>query len=346
LKQGFIWALFTDKFRIMKNLFITILLAVFTCAAQAQIVTEKNLRDVGYGEKKLKKAPKKVFINQFSVNYQILSSSTEASSKSKSQMSVGLVGIELEDMQEITENAYELVVNKLTQAGFEIVESEEAGQTELYSDWVRLEGGTPSQAQLIGYVSTTPENFNYYVKKVKESGRTKGAYLVDITPKLSKELGDIPIFEANVNFQYVTIEGDTYFNDATRMKGTVNYQIPDKAVAQSAEGFFGAKIETSPTLVRFVWKGGAAGLGALTILSIAPKKKIEIPGVIEQKKFKQYASPNASYSTSYSSIVSRKEIEVTHQVKADREAFRAKTQQALNEYLTAVVDSFIASANR
>jgi hypothetical protein len=319
---------------------------MFIWSAQAQIVTEKNLDDVGYGEKKLKKAPKKVFINQFLINYQILSSSTETSTKAQTQMSVALEGIELEDMQEITDKAYLLVVQKLEQAGFEIVKAEEAGNTELYSDWTSIEGGTPSQAQLLGYVSTSPENFDFYVKKVKESGKRKGAFLLDITPKLSKELGDIPVFEANVNFQYVTIEGKTYFNDATRMKGKVNYQIPQKAIAKSAEGFFGAKIETSPTLVRFVWKGGAAGLGALSILAIAPKKKIEIPGVMEEKKFKEYASPNISYNTSYSSIVSRKEIEVTHIVKADREAFKTKTQQALNEYLTAVVDSFIENANR
>ncbi len=158
-------------------------------------------------------------------------------------------------------------------------------------------------------------------------------------------MGDIPVFEANVNFQYVTIEGETYFNDATKMKGVVNYQIPQTAIAKSAEGIFGAKIETNPTMVRFVWKGGLAGAGALSILAMTPKNKIEIPGVMEQRKFKEYASPNVSYNTSYSSMVSRKEIEVTHQVKADRAAFKLKTQQALNEYLSAVVDAFIANSN-
>jgi len=45
------------------------------------------------------------------------------------------------------------------------------------------------------------------------------------------------------------------------------------------------------------------------------------------------------------SYTNNKELEVSHQVKADPAAFKAKTQQALNEYLNLVVDNFIASLN-
>ncbi len=146
----------------MKKYYFTVLLAMLICVAHGQIVTEKNLDNAGYGEKKLKKAPKKVFINQFFINYQVLSSSSEASTKAKTQMSVGLTGVEVEDFQEITDNAYDLVIEKLTKAGFEIVMADAAGEMEFYSDWTRLKGGTPSQAQLLGYISTAPEKFDYY----------------------------------------------------------------------------------------------------------------------------------------------------------------------------------------
>jgi hypothetical protein len=39
------------------------------------------------------------------------------------------------------------------------------------------------------------------------------------------------------------------------------------------------------------------------------------------------------------------ELEVSHQVKADRAAYKAKTQQAINEFLSITIDNFISSLN-
>ncbi|TXE11196.1 hypothetical protein [Algoriphagus aquimarinus] len=332
----------------MKN-YLLILAFFFCTMVQGQIVTSKNVSDNSYGEKKLKDAPKKVYLNQFFVNYQLIAASSEASAggKTKAEMAVGMTGVEIADMQEITNNAYAMVVKKLQDAGIEIVNSAEAGNTEFYSDWTKMTGGTPSKAQLIGYVSTAPAGFDFYVKKVDSKGKTKGTFL-DTTPKLSKELGDIPVFEANICFQFVTIEGNSsYVTDATKMKGVVQYQMPEVAIAKSAEGIFGSKIETSRVAARVVWKGGMNGAGANTILSYSPKGGIEIPGVMEEKKFKEYVTPDRSYNTTYAGVAytNDKELEVSHQVKADRAAYKTKTQQALNEYLSLVVDNFIASLN-
>lgn len=332
----------------MKNYLL--ILTFFVCSlAQGQIVTDKNIKDNSYGEKKLKDAPKKIYLNQFSVNYQLVAASSEASSggKTRAEMAVGMVGVEIDVMQEITNNAYAMVVKKLQDAGIEIVNSAEAEQTEFYSDWTKMTGGTPSKAQLVGYVSTVPEGFNYFVKKIDNKGKTKGTFL-DTTPKLSKEMGDIPVFEANISFQFVTIEGNSsYVTDATKMKGVVDYQLPESAIAKSAEGIFGSKIEVSPVVARIVWKGGMNGAGANSILSYSPKGSVQIPGVLEQKKFKEYVTPDRSYNTTYAGVsyTNNKELEVSHQVKADPVAFKEKTQQALNEFLSLVVDNFIASLN-
>ena len=332
----------------MKNALLILAFFVFTMA-QGQIVTDKNISDNSYGEKKLKDAPKKVYLNQFVVNYQLVAASSESSTtgKTSAAMAVGMTGVQPDVMQEITNNAYAMVVKKLQDAGIEIVSSEEAGQTEFYSDWTKMTGGTPSKAQLIGYVSTTPIGFDYYVKKITNKGKTKGTFL-DTTPALSKDLGDIPVFEANVSFQFVTIEGNSsYVTEATKMKGVVNYQLPESASAQSAEGIFGSKMEISPVLARIVWKGGMNGAGANSILHYSPKGGVEISGVMEEKKFKEYVAPNVSYNTNYAGVsyINDKELEVSHQVKADPQVYKEKTQQALNEFLSLVVDKFIASLN-
>lgn len=91
----------------MKNYLL--ILTLFVCTlAQGQIVTDKNIRDNSYGEKKLKDAPKKIYLNQFLVNYQLVAASSEASTggKTRAEMAVGMVGVEIDVMQEITNNAY------------------------------------------------------------------------------------------------------------------------------------------------------------------------------------------------------------------------------------------------
>lgn len=313
--------------------------------AQAQLVTDKEIKSGGYGEKKMKKAPKKVYINRFFVNYQVLSSSSEISNKAKTSMTVGLNGIEPEDMQQITDNAYKMVTDKLTAAGFELVGADEAAGIDKFEGWERLQGGTPSTAQVFGFVSTAPTGYDFFVKGIKKSGKNKKS-IFDGTPAISKDLGDIPVFEANVNFQYVTIEGKTMINSATQLKGVVNYEMPPAAIGQSATGVFGSKVESVPTSARFVWKGGAPGAGAMSIVYLYPKKAVDIPGVVEKKKFKEYTS-NSNYMGSFGAMLisDRKDVKVSHQVKADRAAYIEKTQQTLNEYLSMVVDAFIANAN-
>lgn len=82
-------------------------------------------------------------------------------------------------------------------------------------------------------------------------------------------------------------------------------------------------------------------------MAFSSKGKIEIPSVVEKRKFKAYVTRGRSSATSYSGIIytNKKELEVSHQLKADLEAFQSKTQQALNEYLSHVVDQFIVTLN-
>jgi len=48
--------------------------------------------------------------------------------------------------------------------GYEIVSADKAAGVEAYADWERLSGGTPSKAQLVGYLSTAPASYDFFVK--------------------------------------------------------------------------------------------------------------------------------------------------------------------------------------
>ncbi len=138
-----------------------------------------------------------------------------------------------------------------------------------------------------------------------------------------------------------------YLMESSKVKVKVDFKIPATAVAQSKKGWAGqGSLETSPTLARFVYEGRAPGLGAESIIAYSPKKDIDIPGVVEEKKFKEYtANPNQPYSN-YASlgILVDKDVKVSHWVKADTEAYLAKAEKALNGYLDFMVEKLLDSS--
>lgn len=332
----------------MKSLFTLLMMTLAISISSGQIVTDKNLGSFGYGEKKMKKAPMEVFVHRFSVHYQVLSSGaqTSTSGKTRAEMAVALDGVTPDIMQRITDNAYKRMVDKLEAAGY-VVKTADQVEAEMFSDWIRVEGGEYSMNQLMGFVSTMPTGQPYLIKGIDKKGKAKSNFF-DVTPKISKQVGDIPVLEANINFQFVTIEGNSFINEASKLKGIVSYEIPESAIAQSADGLLGnGSIATAPTIMRIIWKGGAPGAGALSNYTYIPKKGIEIPGVVESKKFKEYVSPSYNYNNNpYSSLVFsvKKDLDVSHVVKTDAKAYEEQTQQALNEYIDKVVDTFIENS--
>ncbi len=330
-----------------------LVLAAFTMAPVEPLITEKSLSKSGYGEKKMKKAPKKVFINSFFVNYQLIAGAqaTSISGHSKTGMTVALNGVEANQLQEVTNKAYQRFTKKLKDNGYEIVTADKAGETELYTDWQRLQGGTPSKAQLVGYLSTAPADYDFFVKRVTKKGKSKRGFgIIDSAPKLSKQLDDAVVFEGVFNFQYVMLDASyNYLMESSKVKAKVNFEMPTVAAAQSKEGWAGqGSGETSPTLARFVYKGRAPGLGAESIIAYSPKKDIDIPGVIEEKKFKEYtANPNTPYSNSASlGILVDEEVKVSHWVQADTEAYLAKAEESLNGYLDFMVEKLLDSSGK
>ncbi|MEQ9439591.1 MAG: hypothetical protein RIG62_11115 [Cyclobacteriaceae bacterium] len=324
-------------------------LMAFTSAPIDSFVSEKTLQKTGYGEKKMKKAPKKVFINSFFVNYQLVAGAraSSATGSSKTGMTVALDGVDSDQLQEVTNKAYQRFVKKLQDNGYQIILADEAGKVEVFADWEKVQGGTPSKAQLTGYLSTAPADYEFFVKRITKKGKNKRNFL-DNAPKLSKQLDDAVVFEGAFNFQYVELDASSnYLVESTKVKAKVNFKMPASAVAQSEKGLLGqGSVATSPTIARFVYKGKAAGLGAESMIAYSPKKDIEIPGVIEKKKFKEYtANPNHPYSTpSYYGVMMEKDVKVSHRVQADTEAYLKSAEESLNAYLDFMLERFLESA--
>ncbi|RYZ94595.1 MAG: hypothetical protein EOP47_27540, partial [Sphingobacteriaceae bacterium] len=160
----------------MKAKFILALLVVLSAGAKAQTLGEFKPKDTSYGVKKSKDATR-VYISSFTVNFQIYNEKEKfkqggyqfgggVKGDAKASASVGLAGLTEADIQQVTDKLYQDFVGQLKASGLQIVSPDEAAKIDTYSDYVRLQGGKVSFAQLPGTMSTSPTGYEFFVKKV------------------------------------------------------------------------------------------------------------------------------------------------------------------------------------
>ena len=137
----------------MKKVFFMLVLSlVVMAAAQAQQVGKLELKGVSnMSEKKFKKAPKRVYIAEFFVNYQLAFSQTSLArggrevgggyrGSAKATLNVAVSGVDMQALQKLTDELYKQYTDRLTSEGYEIVSADEAGATDLFSEWGTKEG--------------------------------------------------------------------------------------------------------------------------------------------------------------------------------------------------------------
>ncbi|HAK11061.1 MAG TPA: hypothetical protein DCO78_02955, partial [Chitinophagaceae bacterium] len=125
---------FTFKTTIMRRI-LAFLLSCSLLSASAQSIGEVDLKEINnYGLRKLDGAPKKIYISQFRFNFQTLyldkerkvggfrgGSEYTRSYKSDVQanLSIGLKGLQEQDLIDIVNDAYKDLTDKVKAAGYE-----------------------------------------------------------------------------------------------------------------------------------------------------------------------------------------------------------------------------------
>lgn len=197
----------------MKKLFIASMMLMLSQFIIAQTIGEVDLKEINnYGLRKLKDAPKKVFISQFRINFQTMYLDTEKKSggfrggsdytrsyKSAvfATVALGLKGLQEKDLIDITDELYKNLVDQLKAEGFEIITAEQALVSDELKDWVKRTGGILNQAQYDGYVSVSPTGFDYLVKGVNDDGKEKNSFF-NKAPKISQQLGGAMVLIVNL----------------------------------------------------------------------------------------------------------------------------------------------------
>lgn len=318
--------------------------------AQAQYVTEKNVSPKGsYGENKLKKAPKKVFISNFSCYFHVVASASASSqggrqmgggsykSDTKTSMTVAVNGVDVEDFKAITNEVYKRFITKLKAEGYEIIPTEKGASLPVYEGWTLMDGGNVNYANIPGYVSVVPEGQKYFVKKVTEKGREKGAFL-DKSPKISKGLDNAIVLDVNFAFPFIKMDANS-----SNMLGTSSVKAKTDFVLGGAVGSDGMAMISEPSIVKFVY-GNPAGAAAESYLAYNVTEEISLPGVFVEEKFKERSA--ASSTPAYYGIVfvDTEASAVTHQATCDPAKYREATIAVMNEYLDTALQGLLENS--
>lgn len=176
----------------MKKIIVGLLLLVMGLSALAQSISEVKLRSDENGRGKLKKAPKKIFVAEFRVMYQLLYVAEDTKKGSvfdggmtgdvSVALAMGLQGITEDDLVQNTNHLYQTFTQQMKEAGYQLVSADAMAGIKEFKDWERKKGGGLSDAQFKGFVMSTPTDFEYFVKGTRADGGRK-RHLPIIHPK-------------------------------------------------------------------------------------------------------------------------------------------------------------------
>lgn len=278
----------------MKNIVITALAFLVAFSIKAQTLDEVEIKTMSFAEKKMRKAPKRLYIAEFEINYQLMANFTETAQGGRqlggsyrgdatATLILGVPDIDVDALQANTDKLYSEYVEKMEAAGFEIISSDEAAKTDLYSEWTKMTGGTPSEAQNPGYIQTTPKGYGYYKQKIKKGRAKTSMFYAQQLIKLSRQMDDAFVATVKINVPVFEDAESGASKSLTKMVGGVakvvaraNYRLTPAIAVQTGK-FSGEVVQTQ---VAFYYSNQAQGIYTL-------KKDASIRGVFDnEKKYK------------------------------------------------------------
>ena len=294
----------------LKNILVVALLLISANLA-AQTLGDFKPKDTSYGLGKLKGKADKIYVSAFNVVYQIYNEKQDFKQggavfgggykgDALAEASIGLDGLTDKDVQKITDQLYADFVAQLKGKGLTLLMADDAAKTETYNEYVRMKGGTVSLAQYPGTMTTAPTGYEYFVKKVDKSGKTKGGGFLNQTatlyPKLSKELDDAIIAEVNLFVLFVE-DKNAFRGNGANIKIATNLRLAGgtEAIEMTSDAKVKLKGQNTIAVVSsaVTFAHGKIGLGATTSYTGNLGKSLTIDGVIEDTKVQSFANRSA-----------------------------------------------------
>lgn len=365
----------------MKKLIFAVLFLYISSSGYSQTLAEDeiSMHKSGYKEKQFFKGNKKIYINSFLVYNEIYREDQDTKQGGsgfggvvKGTASVvqtlGLSGVEAEDLQNVANNLYTDFVNELKAEGFEIISAADAGKTEVYEGWQLVEGPIVKDAGLPGVLSVVPEGFGYYIRGVDKNGKdikSKGLSRVinkggsgstglafSNSAALSKQLDDAVVVDVSLCYLF-TQEGDNWLRgNSAKIVVKTNFRLGNGAVSKLNDSK--AIIKMNDEKVAMVnsyinFAKGKYGAGAEAVLQTGIKKNMYINGVIDSEKIKSSQNQSIVYPTSfnsyrvgndfYTSVEDRKSNN-TNWIEVDSKKYAEGMYLAGKTYIAAALEEF------
>ncbi|RZN82568.1 MAG: hypothetical protein EVB11_08175 [Winogradskyella sp.] len=320
----------------------------------AQEVEKSKLKFGGYGQKKFNDAEKKIYIEQFSISYQYIYAKSKKTKggrqmgggylgDAKAALFLGLDGIEPEELQKLTDEAYLNFISNLKAKGYTILTGKDYKEHEYYQKAEVYEGGEQKQYYK-GFISTAPTGVTFL---------NKGYGIFNTTLKTSKQLDGITVARVNIMVPFAE-DGQSQgskalaktFGGVAKVVAKPNLRIGSSTIqAKSKLGF--EKYNTITTNFDIGYK---KGLKYQAWYTVNPKKGIIIDGVLPKKKYK--AVKSASQDLDGTQIgnyrvfnIPEEELKKMQMISFDKSKYTIGVKEALDYFVGTSVDKFLSYIN-
>lgn len=334
----------------MKKLYIIVLLISFVSVSFAQTLNKKNFRTTDYQTKVFKNSGKRVYINSFNVFYQVFVSATarttertttdysfgtKTTGRTKTTMGIAIDGVDNADFLEITNIVYKKFIDDLSEKGYTIISAEEAGKTEVFSDYLLKNGGEVNYAQSEGYVKVSPSNYKYFVKNVNSDGKEKKSFSSQLfqggyNGKLSDQLDDAIIADVSFVFDFAWIKAKaSEWTKRSKVEGGVYFKFIQYIQPDWLEEFYKSSITfTCDKAFNSLHKGQIHTELKKDVLCEAPVFKDETFSEVTR------ASSNMDFSPDWFLVVFEDvETNVSHKGECNPQLYKQESVRFMSEFI-------------
>lgn len=278
-----------------------------------------------FAEKKMSKAANQIFINQFTVHFQMLffdAESTRAGvnyGTTSASLSVGFEGIDESDLQKLTDQIYQDYVNMMKSNGYEIISADDLSGNKSVAKGEMIAYTRPDYEKISGYVSCMPTGFKSFYKKGK------------------------PLLSALIKHDGLTADV------SIEVPFIVDAESGASKLATSAVGGV-SKIVVKPILrigggsvYSYNWSGGS-------YVTLPMKSDLIVKGVFEDEKFKAAAGAVSNSSSTIGATTFTKSWNVDESkvqtAKCDPEKYKKGVVDGSNKFLSEATSLFMEYATK
>ncbi|NHN28029.1 hypothetical protein FIA58_020315 [Flavobacterium jejuense] len=289
--------------------FLLFVVLLFIQNVSAQELGEFKPKDDTFGLGKLNSKSKKIYISNFSINYQLFNEKEKTKKggslfrdkgvrgDATAELMVGLGSLSENDFQTITNTLYQDFVSDLKSKGFEILSADVAGKTDTYKGWTKASGPKLEVSEMPGIITAYPEDYTFYYKEQTKAGKffgNKFAAMDKTLQTLSKEMEDAIVVDVDL---YVFFMKDLYAFQGNAANIKIKTQlslVANEAVSAKSNDkgiAFRKKVEyaTGINSIQFVCGKYAIGGSAESVYTGTLKKDLIINNVIDEKVIQSYA---------------------------------------------------------